>query len=220
MSGIGCIILSTQLLPLCGLHAAPSALTAIQSIPGLSTQINLPAFFIGVLSFVMCTFTPVRVAKWVPGSLLALITGTAISIIKGLNVPILGQIPSQIPAPLALKFPLFQHPMMLKSALILSLLGTIDSLLTSLVADNLTETYHDSNQEMIGQGIGNGIAGLFGGIPGAGATMRTVVNIRSGGKSRLSGMFHSFLLFCIVLGAGPIAQSIPQSVFSLILSRL
>lgn len=121
--------------------------------------------------------------------------------------------------PLALKFPTELVPIMIKSSFILALLGTIDSLLTSLVADNLTDTYHDSDQEMIGQGIGNAISGLFGGIPSAGATMRTVVNIRSGGQTRLSGMFHSFLLLGILLGGGSLAKNIPLAVLAGILMK-
>ena len=100
----------------------------------------------------------------------------------------------------------------LEAAFVLALLGAIDSLLTSLVADNMTRTRHDSNKELIGQGIGNAIAGLFGGTAGAGATMRTVVNIRTGGRTRISGMTHALLLLAIVLGLGPLASVIPHAV--------
>ena len=88
---------------------------------------------------------------------------------------------------------------------ILAALGAIDSLLTSLVADNMTRTRHDSDKELVGQGIGNTIAGLFGAIPGAGATMRTVVNIRTGGLTRISGMLHSLLLLAVVISLAPLA---------------
>jgi sulfate permease, SulP family len=93
-------------------------------------------------------------------------------------------------------------------------LGAIDTLLTSVVADNITGTRHKSNRELIGQGIGNTISGLFGGIPGAGATMRTVVNVKSGGKTKLSGMFHSLLLLGVLLGLGPFVSYIPLSVLA------
>ena len=152
-------------------------------------------------------------------------------------MPLLGHIPSQLPLPLALKFPTALMPLMMKSAFILALLGTIDSLLTSLVADNLTDTYHDSDQEMVGQGIGNALAGLFGGIPSAGsnfhlsgdirhpfdvpagATMRTVVNIRSGGRTRLAGMVHSMLLLTILMGGGSLAKNIPLATLAGILMK-
>ncbi len=109
---------------------------------------------------------------------------------------------------------------MIKSALILALLGTIDSLLTSLVADNITRSHHRSDRELIGQGIGNTMAGLFGGLPGAGATMRTVINVRAGGKTPLSGMLHTLILLAIVLGAGGFAAYIPHVVLAGILIKV
>ena len=102
-------------------------------------------------------------------------------------------------------------------ALTLAALGAIDSLLTSVVADNMTKTQHDSNKELIGQGIGNAVAGMIGGLPGAGATMRTVVNIRSGGRTKLSGMIHSIVLIVVLLGAGAYAKLIPLPVLAGIL---
>lgn len=103
------------------------------------------------------------------------------------------------------------------TAITLAGLGAIDSLLTSVVADNITKTKHNSNRELVGQGIGNSIAALFGGIPGAGATIRTVVNIQSGGKTRLSGVVHGLLLLMVLLILGPIASKIPLSVLAGIL---
>lgn len=102
-------------------------------------------------------------------------------------------------------------------AVLLALLGSIDSLLTSVVADNLTKTQHKPNRELIGQGIGNSIASLFGGLPGAGATIRTVVNIHAGGRTKLSGMMSGVLLFVIMLFLGPIASEIPAAVLAGIL---
>ena len=99
----------------------------------------------------------------------------------------------------------------------MALLGAIDSLLTSVVADNLTRTRHNSNKELIGQGIGNTIAALFGGLPGAGATIRTVVNIQAGGRTKLSGMIAGVLLLIIILLLGPLASNIPVAVLSGIL---
>jgi SulP family sulfate permease len=101
--------------------------------------------------------------------------------------------------------------------LTLALLGAIDSLLTSVVADNMTKTKHKPNKELIGQGIGNSIAAVFGGIPGAGATIRTVVNITSGGKTKLSGMIAGIMLLIILLGLGPVASQIPAAVLAGIL---
>jgi SulP family sulfate permease len=108
----------------------------------------------------------------------------------------------------------------IEAAFILALLGSIDSLLTSLVADNMTRTRHESNKELIGQGIGNMAAGFFGGIPGAGATMRTVANIRTGGLTRISGMLHSVLLLAVVVVLAPLASMIPHAVLAGILVKV
>jgi SulP family sulfate permease len=137
-----------------------------------------------------------------------------------LDVKIIGDIPEGLPA---LKIDTIfnidlSNPMLLIiPALTLAALGTIDSLLTSIVADNMTKTQHNSNKELIGQGLGNIGAAMIGGIPGAGATMRTVVNINSGGKTRLSGVIHSFALLIVLLGAGAYARLIPLPVLAGIL---
>ncbi|RZP34667.1 MAG: SulP family inorganic anion transporter, partial [Alteromonas sp.] len=123
----------------------------------------------------------------------------------------------------SLHLPVFDQSkalLILEAAFILAVLGAIDSLLTSLVADNMTRTRHDSNKELIGQGIGNTFAGLIGGIAGAGATMRTVVNIRSGGKYNISGMVHALVLLAIVLGLSPLAAQIPHAVLAGILVKV
>ncbi|HCB08843.1 MAG TPA: sodium-independent anion transporter, partial [Alteromonas sp.] len=136
------------------------------------------------------------------------------------NVPILGDIPTGLPS---LHLPTFESStllLVLEAAFILAILGAIDSLLTSLVADNMTRTRHDSSKELIGQGIGNTVAGLIGGIAGAGATMRTVVNIRSGGKERLSGMVHAMVLLAVVMGLSPLASAIPHAVLAGILVKV
>ena len=108
----------------------------------------------------------------------------------------------------------------MKAGLVLAVLGAIDSLLTSLVADNISHTRHRSDQELIGQGIGNSLAGVFDGLPGAGATMHTVINIQSGGRTPLSGMTHSLVLLVLLLGAGPLAESIPTSLLAGILIKV
>ncbi len=105
-------------------------------------------------------------------------------------------------------------PAMVQAALVLALLGSIDSLLTSLIADNIGQTHHDSDRELIGQGIGNTLAGIFGAIPGAGATMRTVVNLPSGGRTPISGALHALVLLAVVLGIGGLARHIPHAVLT------
>ena len=107
-----------------------------------------------------------------------------------------------------------------QGGIVLAALGAIDSLLTSLVADNITQTRHDSNRELIGQGIGNAIGGFFGGLPGAGATMRTVINVKSGGKTPISGMTHSIILLFVLVAFGPFAAVIPKSLLAAILLKV
>jgi SulP family sulfate permease len=136
------------------------------------------------------------------------------------STPIIGNIPTGFPE---FRYPVIEMDLMMKmmaSGLTLAGLGAIDSLLTSLVADNVTRTQHKSDRELIGQGIGNTIAGLFGGLPGAGATMRTVVNVKAGGRTPLSGALHAVILLAIVLGAGSLASDIPKAVLAGILIKV
>lgn len=161
-----------------------------------------------------------RITTVVPSTLVALIIMSGIAIGFGLNYKPIEEIPSGLPVlqlEIFTKFKLTTITPYVFTGFTLALLGAIDSLLTSIVADNMTKTKHDPNKELIGQGIGNSIASLFGGIPGAGATIRTVVNINSGGKTKLSGMIAGIMLLFILLALGPIASKIPTAVLSGIL---
>ncbi|MCA0152566.1 SulP family inorganic anion transporter [Winogradskyella vincentii] len=161
-----------------------------------------------------------RITKKIPSTLVALIVVSAIAIIGNLDYKPIPTIPQELPLPRLEIFTSFNISSVspyIFTALTLSLLGAIDSLLTSVVADNMTKTKHKPDKELIGQGIGNTIASIFGGIPGAGATIRTVVNINAGGKTRLSGMIAGVLLFFILLAMAPLASRIPAAVLAGIL---
>jgi SulP family sulfate permease len=161
-----------------------------------------------------------RITTVVPSTLVALVVMTGISVGFGLDYKPIEEIPSGFPIPnmeIFTNFSLASITPYIFTALTLALLGAIDSLLTSVVADNMTKTKHKPNKELIGQGIGNSIASVFGGIPGAGATIRTVVNINSGGKTKLSGMVAGLMLLVILLGLGPVASKIPAAVLAGIL---
>ncbi|MEJ2113747.1 MAG: SulP family inorganic anion transporter [Flavobacteriaceae bacterium] len=161
-----------------------------------------------------------RITTAVPSTLVALLVMSGIAVGFGLNYRPIEEIPSGFPIPnleIITQFKLSSITPYIFTALTLALLGAIDSLLTSVVADNMTKTKHKPNKELVGQGIGNSIAAIFGGIPGAGATIRTVVNIQSGGKTKLSGMIAGILLLVILLGLGPIASKIPAAVLAGIL---
>lgn len=161
-----------------------------------------------------------RITTTVPSTLVALIVVSGVAIGFGIDYISIQQIPNGFPKiqwTLFTDFNLLEILPYVFTALTLSLLGAIDSLLTSVVADNLTKTRHLPNKELIGQGIGNSIGAIFGGLPGAGATIRTVVNIQSGGKTRLSGMIAGIVLLLILLVLSPLASKIPAAVLAGIL---
>ena len=220
MSGIGCIIIALQLSRLFGHEPEGSGtIPALTAIPGAVLDPNYSALIIGVVTLAVIFMWPKNLGKFVPGPLAALLAGTLTSFIFT-GAPILGDIPTGFPAFIMPTFSRETIMIVLEGALLLAVLGAIDSLLTSLVADNMTRTRHNSDKELIGQGIGNTVAGLFGAIPGAGATMRTVVNIRTGGLTKLSGIIHALLLIAVVLLLGPLAAKIPHAVLAGILIKV
>ncbi len=172
------------------------------------------------LSTIVIIYGFKRITTTIPSALVALVVVSGIAYGFGLDYRPIEQIPTGFPTPnlgIFLNFELGQVTPYVFTALTLALLGAIDSLLTSVVADNMTKTKHKPNKELVGQGIGNSIAAVFGGIPGAGATIRTVVNINAGGKSKLSGMIAGVLLLVILLALGPVASQIPAAVLAGIL---
>jgi SulP family sulfate permease len=208
-----------QFFPFLG-HASPKSILEIfAGLPDILSKANLAAVMLTLATIAIIYVFP-RITKLVPSALVALIALTIASTLLSLDVSIIGDIPKGLPD---LKFreilasEWFDISAVVIPALTLAALGTIDSLLTSIVADNMTKTKHNSNKELIGQGLGNIAAALIGGIPGAGATMRTVVNIRSGGTTRLSGVIHGVSLLLVLLGAGAYAKLIPLPVLAGIL---
>ncbi|MGD8559235.1 MAG: SulP family inorganic anion transporter [Gammaproteobacteria bacterium] len=222
MSGIGVIIVLLQMGPLLGHESAGDPVASIMTLPDYLAHPLMGAITLGVVALVIVYFLPIRINKIIPSPLLALIAGTVAYLLffTGSKVSVLGDIPSGLPSP---QLPTIEVELiidMIKSAFVLALLGTIDSLLTSLVADNMTRTYHEPDRELIGQGVGNAVAGLFGGLPGAGATMRTVVNVKAGGQTPISGTLHALVLLIAVLGAGRLASHIPHAVLAGILIKV
>ena len=195
------------------------ALGAIKAFPRALQNINWLELILA-LGTIFIIYGFKRITKAVPSTLVALIVMSGIAVGFGLNYRPIEEIPSGLPIPnleIFTSFSLASITPYIFTALTIALLGAIDSLLTSVVADNMTKTKHKPNKELIGQGIGNSIAAIFGGIPGAGATIRTVVNITSGGKTKLSGMISGIMLLIILLGLGPIASQIPAAVLAGIL---
>jgi len=198
---------------------AKSVLGTIKILPRAFANIDWLELILA-LSTIILIFGFKKITTAVPSTLVALLVVSGAAFAFNLDYRPIDEIPSGFPVPhfeMFTDFKLTQISPYLFAALSLALLGAIDSLLTSVVADNMTKTKHNPNRELLGQGIGNGVASIFGGIPGAGATIRTVVNINAGGKTRLSGAIAALLLLLILLALGPIASQIPAAVLAGIL---
>ncbi len=222
MSGIGFIILFLQIGPLLGHPSSAKVVDSFSNLPKFLSNPHPVATGLGLLTLLIVFLSPPKLNRIIPSPLIALVVGTVISVtvFPDSDITRIGTIPTGLPKLHLPVFDLNQIKDMIIYGLMLATLGAIDSLLTSLVADNITRTQHDSDKELIGQGIGNLFAGLFGGLPGAGATMRTVVNVRAGGKTALSGVIHAVVLLVIVLGAGRLTENIPNAVLAGILIKV
>jgi len=222
MSGIGFILIILQLGPFLG-QAIPKGgvMGTLTALPQLLQNARPTEVLLAVITLAILWLTPSRVKKVAPPQLIALVIGTLLSLTLlsgggegGEGIRRIGEIASGFPK---LQLPTFapaQLQTMVVSAAVLGMLGCIDALLTAVIADSVTRTEHDSNKELIGQGLGNLVSGLFGGIAGAGATMGTVVNIQAGGRSALSGISRALILMVVILAGGRLAAQIPQAVLA------
>ena len=221
MTGIGVIIILLQALPFLGADGAGKGPTdAIAALPSAVENFNQGALVIAAATLAVAILWPQRVGRYFPPVLAALLVGVAISLFMFPDVPVIGSVPTGLPE---LSLPDFSPAALARAAqpaLTIALLGSIDSLLTSLVADSMTRTSHDANRELVGQGIGNTLVGLISAVPGAGATMGTVVNIRAGGRTQLSGVIRSAILLAMVLGLGRYVESIPLAALAGILMKV
>jgi SulP family sulfate permease len=214
MTGIGVIIIVQQLFPMLGAESPSSEpLAILRQLQLLGGNIKLAAVALSGLTIATVFILP-RFTRAIPASLVALVALTALAMLLALEVSVIGKIPSGLPSLVMPSLDFQRLPLLIAAAIQLAFLGAIDSLLTSLVADNLTRTQHDSNRELVGQGLGNIVAGLIGGIPGAGATMRTVLNVEAGGRSRLSGVIHGLFLAAVLLGLSGLVQHVPHAVLA------
>ena len=221
MSGIGVIVMTIQVLPFLGAATVSGGpLNSIQAWPDALASLNPHALIVGLISLLAGIFWPTRLSKFVPGPLIALILGTIAAFFFFVDAPVIGAVPTGLPEFFVPDITPGFLASALQPAFILALLGSIDSLLTSLVADSITRTRHNPNRELMGQGLGNLVAGVVGALPGAGATMGTVVNIRAGGRTPVSGALRSVVLLTLVLGLGQIAEPIPHAVLAGILMKV
>ncbi|GAB4367409.1 MAG: SulP family inorganic anion transporter [Elainellaceae cyanobacterium] len=217
MSGIGVILIILQIPPFLG-QAAPKGgvLGTLQNLPELLANINPAEAFLAALTLAIIFLMPSKFKRIVPPQLLALVAGTIVSLIffQDIDIRRIGEIPMGLPV---LQMPTFsagQITLMLVDAVMLGMLGCIDTLLTAVISDSLTRTEHNSDKELIGQGIGNLVSGLCGGLPGAGATMGTVVNIQTGARTALSGLTRALILLVVVLWAASLTETIPMAVLA------
>ena len=217
MSGIGIILVLLQLGPFLG-QATPKGgvMGTLLEMPALVQGTQPMELLLALITLAILWFTPSAVKKVCPPQLLALVVGTvlALSLFSGAGLRTIPEFSAAFPS---FQLPMFssgQLRLMVIDAAVLGMLGCIDALLTSVVADSLTRTEHNSNKELIGQGLANVVSGLFGAMPGAGATMGTVVNIQSGGRTALSGIVRAMVLMLVVLLAAPLASRIPLAVLA------
>ncbi|HFQ4929776.1 SulP family inorganic anion transporter [Vibrio vulnificus] len=217
MSGIGVILIILQLSPLLG-YAAPAGgvLGTLSALPETISNMKFSEFFLGLLTLGILFFFPKQYRKYVPAQLVALVAVTLLSVIvfDFDDVRRIGEIPTGLPS---LVVPVINGEIftaMVIDALVLGTLGCIDTLLTAVIGDSLTRKEHDSDKELRGQGFANMISGLFGALPGAGATMGTVTNIQVGARSPLSGVIRALILALVVLVASGLTEPIPMAVLA------
>ena len=221
MSGIGIIIILIQILPFLGESVATGGpIGAIRVLPDAISDINYAALVIAVVTLVVGILWPERLRKFLPPTLVALVAGTLLGVLWLKGTPVIGHVPTGLPVAQLPDFSLGVLTSAVQPALTIALLGSIDSLLTSLVADSMTRTRHNPDRELVGQGIGNVAAGFIWALPGAGATLGTVVNIRAGGRTQISGVIRAAILLALVLGLGKYVESIPHAALAGILMKV
>jgi SulP family sulfate permease len=217
MSGIGFILIILQMPALLG-HAPPGGgvIGSLSALPGLVQSVQPGETMLAVIALAILFLMPRRWRRIVPPQLLALVVGTLVAVwlLGEGSYREIGSIPAGLPELQMPYFTAVQWQSMVVDALVLAMLGSIDALLTSVIADSLTRTQHDSDKELVGQGLGNLASGLFGGLPGAGATMGTVVNIQAGARTALSGLTRALILGVVVLWAAGLVSVIPLAVLA------
>ena len=219
MSGIGIILVLLQLGPFLGQDAPTGGVIAsLSQLPDLIQGIKPWELALSLFTLLVLWFTPASIKRVCPPQLLALLLGTllSLSLFSAADLRTIPEFSAAFPEPRLPTMSGGQIRLMVVDAAVLGMLGCIDALLTSVVADSLTRQEHDSNKELIGQGLANVAAGLFGALPGAGATMGTVVNIQAGGRTALSGIIRAVVLMLVVLLAAPMASRIPLAVLAAI----
>ncbi len=218
MTGLGFLYMLLQLNPFIGLPGAKSITAAITELPSTIAHASLPALAIGLLTLAIVVIWPkISPVTWLPGPLIGLFVGTAVTTALGLDIPKIGAIPTGLPTLYIPDLTLLQAAFVPAAAL--AGLCIFDSLLTCLIVDNMTGTHHNSDRELVAQGSANLFSGLIGGLGGATNTMPCVVNIQSGARTRLASITMGLVLLSFILGLGSLAASIPLSALAGILLK-
>ncbi|AFY88404.1 SulP family inorganic anion transporter [Chroococcidiopsis thermalis] len=217
MSGIGAILIILQIPPFLG-HEAPKGglIGTLQNLPQMLSNLNPAETGLAALTMVVIFFLPHRIKHFIPPQLAALVIGTIISftLLQNMDLRRIGEIPSGLPTLYLPTFTPAQTVQMFVDAAMLGMLGSIDALLTSVIADSMTRTQTQEDRELVGQGVGNLVAGLCGGLPGSGATMGTVINVQVGARTALAGLIRAVLMLVVVLWLADLAENIPMAVLA------
>ena len=214
-SGIGVILMVVSLLPLLGASFETGGpLIILRAFPDAVENVNLNAVVLGITSLAVCVLWPAKANRILPAYGVALIVGMLLALTGFGGVPIIGEFPTGLPV---LQWPVLSLDFLVDAvqpAFILALIGSLASLLSSHVHDSLTGTRHNSDRELVGQGLGNVAAGLLGALPGSGSASGTVINIRAGGRTPVASVLRSILLLALVLEGGTIAEPVPYAVLA------
>ena len=219
MTGIGIILILFEIYPLAGLDSPSTIYNVIVGLPSAIGEMNIAALGLGGLTLAILFLAP-KITTVVPPTLIALLVGTSVAIASGISVPLIGEISQGLPTfhlTTVSQMDFSESWFVISAAFTLGALGCIDTLLTSVILDKLTETKHDSDRELLGQGAGNMASALFGGLPGAGTTMSSIVNVKSGGRTRVAGVISSLFLIAVLMGLGSYVQYVPIPVLAAIL---
>lgn len=221
LTGIGILIISTQILPVVGVPILePGIKQLIENMPYALSNINYHAVAVAGLTIAIIVVWPKRLHRFVPDTLGALLLGSLLGMFVFTQAPVVGSIPSGFPT---LQVPVLNVEFLIRivePALVLAIIGSVETLLVALVADAMTSSRHKSNKELVGQGIANVFSGLVGGLPGSGSPVPTVVNIRAGGRTRVSAVLTSLVLCAFLFDLGRLVERIPLAVLAALLVKI
>ncbi len=221
MTGIGIIIISLQVLPILGLENPESGFKEVfAQLPEILSSINWHAIGVAAATLIAIVAWPLALHRYVPATLAALVAGSLLGVFVFTDAPVVGAIPSGIPD---LQIPILELDFLIgviSPALVLAIIGSIESLLVALISDALTRSRHNPNKEIVSQGIANMFSGLFGGLPGSGSPIPTIVNIKAGARTRVSAILAAFCLLLFLFDLGRLVEQIPLAVLALLLVRI